>query len=277
MLLFRLSLALILTGAALACAHTPSAEEQEQAAAEYKAGLALVHEAQQSAVEGDATLQDLKYRLALESLLKAHKLDPKNADLNYLLGLVYFSGFKRHGEAQKHLTLALAERENNFPEADNLLGSILVDAGRPADALPHFERARTNLLYKTPYFSEQEIGWAKYKLGRLDEAAAHLRSAVRAQPDLCGGYLKLAEVEEEREDYEAAEEALKGFLERCDTERLREQCGPQLLAYGYYRLGMSKLKTGDREGATTALRVCTGRFAKQPVSEECERSLQLMQ
>jgi type IV pilus assembly protein PilF len=260
----------------LACAHTPTAQEEEQAAAEYQAGLALVHEAQQAAVEGQAPRQDLKYRLALESLLKAHALDGKNPEVNYLLGLVYFSGFKRHKEAAHHLSAALATRKNNFPEADNLLGSVLVDEGRPADALTHFDRARTNLLYKTPYFAEQEIGWAKFKLGRLDEAASHLRAAIAAQPDLCGAYLKLAEVEEARDNHGQVDAVLTIFMERCDTEHLRDQCGPQLLSYGYYRLGMSKLKTGDREGAITALRVCTARFTTQPVALECERSLQLM-
>ncbi len=262
---------------ALSCAHTPTDQEREQSAAEYKAGLALVHEAQQAAVEGDAVKQDLKYRLALESLLKSHKLDPENADVNYLLGLVYFSGFKRHAESEQHLKLALAKRQDDFPEADNLLGSVLVDVGRPAEALPHFERARSNLLYKTPYFSEQELGWAKYKLGRLDEAAAHLRNALVAQPDLCGGYIKLAEVEEARANHDEVAEVLADFVERCDSDRLRAACGPSLLAWGYYRLGMTKLKAGDMPAAAHALSTCSGRFPGEAVAEECDRSLKLMQ
>lgn len=260
-----------------ACAHTPSEQEREEAAAEYKAGLALVHEAQRAATEGDAVKQDLKYRLALESLLKAHKLDAENPDVNYLLGLVYFSGFKRHGDAERHLRQALVTRQDDYPEADNLLGSVLVDAGRPAEALPHFERARSNLLYKTPYFSEQELGWAKYKLGRLDEAAAHLRNALVAQPDLCGGYIKLAEVEEARQNHDGVAAVLTDFLERCDSERLREQCGPSLLAWGYYRYGMTKLKAGELDAAAAALQTCTSRFRGEAVAEECDRSLKLMQ
>lgn len=261
----------------LACAHTPTEREREEAVAEYKAGLALVHEAQRAAVEGDAVKQDLKYRLALESLLKAYKLDAENAEVNYLLGLVYFSGFKRHADAEKHLRQALSATEDDYPEADNLLGSVLVDAGRPAEALPHFERARSNLLYKTPYFSEQELGWAKYKLGRLDEAARHLQNALVAQPDLCGGYIKLAEVEEARANHERVAEVLGEFLERCDSDRLREQCGPALLAWGYYRFGMTKLKAGDLDAAAHALNTCTARFTQQAVAEECGRSLRLMQ
>jgi tetratricopeptide (TPR) repeat protein len=273
-----LSLALLAAlSLSLACAHTPTEQEREEAVAEYKAGLALVHEAQRAAVEGDAVKQDLKYRLALESLLKANKLDGENAEVNYLLGLVYFSGFKRHADAEKHLRRALASRQDDYPEADNLLGSVLVDGGRPAEALPHFERARSNLLYKTPYFSEQELGWAKYKLGRLDEAAAHLRNALVAQPDLCGGYIKLAEVEEARQKPEVVAEVLADFLERCDSDRLRAQCGPALLAWGYYRFGMTKLKAGELDAAASALQTCTARFSGEPVAEECDRSLKLMQ
>jgi type IV pilus assembly protein PilF len=268
------SLVLALFGA---CAHTPTEREREEAAAEYKAGLALVHEAQQAAVEGDAVKQDLKYRLALESLLKANKLDPENPDVNYLLGLVYFSGFKRHGDSEKHLRQALATRKDDYPEADNLLGSVLVDAGRPADALPHFERARSNLLYKTPYFAEAELGWAKYKLGRLDEAATHLRTAIVAQPDLCGAYVKLAEVEEAREQPAAVASVLEDFFTRCDSDRLRAQCGPALLAWGYYRYGVAKLKVEERDRAAAALETCITRFPTEPVAEDCRRNLLLTQ
>lgn len=262
---------------ALSCAHTPSEAERNEAEAEYKSGLALVHEAQAAAVSGDAVQQDLKYRLALESLLKAHRLDPDNAEANYLLGLVYFSGFKRHVDAEKHLRLALGTKKDEYPEADNLLGTVLVDAGRPADAVPHFERARNNLLYKTPYYSEQELGWAKYKLGKLDEAAAHLKNALGAQPDLCGGYVKLAEIEEARNQPDRVVAVLSEFVQRCDSDRLRDQCGPSLLAWGYYRLGMTKLKAGDKAAAAEALRTCTSRFQAQPVAEECGRSLLLME
>lgn len=270
------ALALCLVALSASCAHVPSEKERAEASAEYKAGLSLVHEAQRAAVEGDPVKQDLKYRLALESLLKSLALDEQSHETHYLLGLVYFSGFKRHVEAERHLIRALALKRDDYPEADNLLGSVLVEAGRPEESLPHFERARANLLYKTPYYSEQELGWAKYKLGRLDEAAAHLQTALLAQPDMCGGYVKLAEIEEARANHVRVATVLSDFLTRCDSDRLRDQCGDSLLAWGYFRLGMIRLKSGEIAAASDALLTCTTRFAGLPVAAECERSLKLL-
>lgn len=259
-----------------ACAHTPGPEERKQAAAEYKVGLSLVHEAQEAAREGALAKQDYKYREALEALLKAERLDPQNAEAQYLLGLVYFVGFKRHGEAELHLQNAMKVRNEPYPEAENLLGNILVDAGRPEDALRYYQSARANLLYRTPYFAEEGYGWALFQLGRLDEAAKHLRTALVAQPDLCGGYVKLAEIEESRGQLGEATSALESFLSRCDSDRLRANVGTSTLAYAYFRLGMAHLKAGKKAEASEALRICAARFGTESVASECDKSLRLM-
>ena len=184
-----LSLFALLTLLSSSCAHTPTAEERAKARGHHEVGLSLVHEAQRAASAGDTTLQDLKWRQALSELLSGVKADPENAELQYLLGMTYFFGFRRHAEAETHLKRSLEIKNNEFPEADNLLGTMLVETGRAEDAIPHLERARANLLYATPYFAEQNLGLAKMKLERYDEAVVHLRNALAAQPDLCGAYL----------------------------------------------------------------------------------------
>ena len=239
--------------------------------------LAYVHEAHKMGVAGKADKQDLKYRQAMKELLAGAKLDPDNTDIQYLTGLVYFVGFRKHEEAEKHLHRALATRKDDFPEADHLLGTVLVDAGRPEEALPFLDRARSNILYATPYFAEQEIGWAKYRLERYDEAVAHLENAIVAQPNMCGVYTRLADVYEARQDYVSVQRVLENFVTRCDSDRLREHTGDALLAYGYYRLGMSLLKNGDPEKAKAAIEICYRRFSSQPVAKECEQSLRMMQ
>jgi tetratricopeptide (TPR) repeat protein len=259
--------------AATSCAHVVSAEDRRRADAQYEVALTLVHEGERLGGEGDVAGQDLKMREALKQLLDAQKANPESSEIEYLFGVIYFVGFRRHVEAESHLKKAIALRGEEYPEAENLLGSVLVDAGRARDALPHFEKARTNLLYATPYFAEQEMGYALFKLGQHDEAAAHLRSAILAQPDLCGAYVKLAEVEEARGSDARVQEALAAFVERCDSDRLRAACGSRLLSYAYYRLGMSRLRTGDRGLAADALRVCRERFRQEAVSAECDRSL----
>lgn len=262
------------------CAHTPSPEDRTKAEGHYNVAVALASEATAAGSKGQRVIQEAKYRESLKELLEAVKLDPQNSDAHYLLGTVYLVGFARYKEAEDHTRKALAIKEakgEEFPEADQLLGSILLAAGRPAEAVASFEKARTNLLYRTPHLAEQELGWALHKLGRNDEAVVHLNRAIVAQPDLCGAYVKLADVEDARGAFDRAEEVLAKFVARCDADPLRKHAGPALISYAYYRLGMARLKSGDKVQAAEALEVCTARFPDQPSFRECEKSLKLLQ
>lgn len=257
-----------------------SREVRQRAEGHREVALALIHEAEKASVAGDVQTQDLKYREALGELLACEKTGAMTSDGRYLLGLVYFVGFRRHEEALKHLELAVrlrkSEREEGYPDAENLTGIVLVDAGRPADALPHFDKARTNLLYATPYFAEQGMGDALFKLGRHAEAANHYRRALVAQPDLCGGYLRLVEVEVVRGDDAQVQQVLTSFLERCDTDRLRMVTGSRLLAPAFLELAKSRLRTGARDGAVDALRQCATRFPDAPAAKECDAQLRAL-
>lgn len=64
--------------------------------------------------------------------------------------------------------------------AHNNLGMALVDAGQPADALPHYEEA----LRLRPDFAEAEnnFGYALAALGRYADAVPHYRRALALQP-----------------------------------------------------------------------------------------------
>lgn len=263
------------------CATTPSEDDRKKASGHYEVALALVHEAQGAASTGDDQTQDLKYREALRELLEADKTGALPSEGQYLLAVIYFAGFARHAEAETHLKAAIEqrkkERDEEYPEADNLMGNIYVASNRPSEALVMFERARTNLLYATPYFAEQGMGEAYLTLGRHDEAANHFRRALVAQPDLCGAYVKLAEVEVTRGDDARAQQVLAEFFERCDSERLRSATGPRLLAPAFVMLAKSKLRTGDRDSAADALRTCAERFKEQPVARECATTLATME
>lgn len=270
-----------MTGLLPACATTPTVADKRAAEAHYEVALALVNDAEKNGVAGQVSEQDAKYREALREMLEGEKTGAMVAEHDYLLAVIYFVGFRRHAEAERHLLAAIdkrkAERDEEYPEAENTLGAVLVDAGRPKDALPHFEKARTNLLYATPYFAEQEMGWALYKLGRHDEAVQHLQRALVAQPDLCGAYVKLAEIEVARGDDARVQTVLDEFLKRCDSERLRAAAGPKLLAAAWLELGKSRLRTGARDAAVDAFKQCLSRFGGEPSGRECDAQLRVLE
>ncbi len=276
----RLPSLLLAVLVAAGCA-TPSAEEKRAADGHREVALALVHEADKAGAAGDSTTQDGKFREALRELLEAEKGGAMDSDGRYLLAYVYFIGFGRHDEALKNLqtaiTLRQQERQEEYPEAENLMGAVLVDAGRPQEALPHFDKARTNLLYATPYYAEQGMGEALFKLGRQDEAAQHFQRALVAQPDLCGCYVKLAEVEIQKGDDTRVQKVLSDFLTRCDSDRLRAAAGSRLLAPAYLELGKSRLRTGSRDGAVDAFKQCATRFPGEPAAKECDEQMRALQ
>lgn len=263
-----------------ACATTPSADDRKAAAGHYEVALALVHEAEQFGAAGNGTEQDAKYREALRELLDAEKSGGMLSEHHYLIAFVYFVGFHRHADAERHLVQAIAlrksERDEEYPEAENTLGTVLVDAGRAKEALAHFEKARTNLLYATPYYAEQEMGWALFKLGRHDEAVQHLQRALVAQPDLCGAYLKLAEVQVARGDDARVQVVLDDFLTRCDSERLRVSTGPRLISTAFLELGKSRLRSGANDAAVDAFKQCLTRFGQEPAGRECDAQLRVL-
>jgi type IV pilus assembly protein PilF len=275
------------TALAVACAHGPSTQQRTEARGHYDVAVALVQEGQKAAAAGDQPTRDDKYREALKELLEAERVIGDDPEVQLLLGQIYFLGFRRHDDAVIHLERAIALKaatapadaapaEREYAEAEQTLGVVLVDRGQFEAALPHFEKARTNLLYGTPYFAEQEMGQALFLLGRHDEAVRHLSIAIQQQPDLCGAYAKLAEVNEARGDEPAVQKSLSDFLTRCDSERLRSNVGAPMIAPAYFKLGESRLRSGEKAGAVDAFTTCATRFPAEAAGAECGRRLELL-
>jgi tetratricopeptide (TPR) repeat protein len=86
-----------------------------------------------------------------------------------------------HQQAIAVLTTAVASDPLNAP-ALNSLGYTLADRGeRLPDALRYIERA-LKVEPDNPSYIDS-LGWALFKLGRVDEAEPHLRKAAAALPD----------------------------------------------------------------------------------------------
>jgi protein O-mannosyl-transferase len=64
--------------------------------------------------------------------------------------------------------------------AENNLGTALLDDGRAAEAIPHFEQA---LRLKSDFAeAENNLGDSLFRVGRVQEAIPHLQQAVKLQP-----------------------------------------------------------------------------------------------
>jgi type IV pilus assembly protein PilF len=163
-------------------------------------------------------------REALDHVLKAVELDDENAEAAHLAALIYLD-FCRQGtadcrleQAEKQARHALDVKQD-FREARNTLGVILIHAKRYSDAVRELTPLTTDILYRTPENAWGNIGWAYLEQGALPEARQALMRSIAAQPDFCVGYYRLGLTEERsahaKEALEAYTQALSAADGRC--------------------------------------------------------------
>jgi tetratricopeptide (TPR) repeat protein len=113
-------------------------------------------------------------------LLRALEEHPDSADLIYDMALVA-ERLDKIDEAEARLT-KLVELKPDDAQALNALGYTLVDrTKRTSEGFALIEKAHK--LSPSDPFIMDSMGWALYRLGRLDEAETYLRRALDERPD----------------------------------------------------------------------------------------------
>ncbi len=220
----------------LCCAHRPSVREREVAKSIYRGALSLVHEAQESELRNERADASAKYRQALIELQKASKLDPDDADIDYLSATVYFLGFGEHQKALTSVENAQKKRDD-FPDALNLEGVILLDAGRVDEAIARLTEVRSSLTYMTPYYAEKSLGDAHMVKNDFERAKIHYQNALQMQPMMCAAYVKLGEATAALQEHEMTIQYTEEFFSRCDVDGKSEKVGEPLLSAAMLQLG----------------------------------------
>ena len=150
-------------------------------------------------------------RLALEKLQEAETLDPKNAEIHHELGMVY-KGLAVYDLSLKHFKRALALNPG-FSDAQNNLGTVYFLLKDWDQAIACFQKAASNLLYKTPYFAYENMGQAYYNKGEYQQAIESYKKAIASAPEYPGPRLKLARLYLKLDRHDGAAEELKMVME----------------------------------------------------------------
>lgn len=148
---------------------------------------------------------------ALERLAAAVASHPDDPDLRFAFARD-LAAEHRNDEAVEQLTLLTSRWPNHRPEAPLLLGRLLFELGRYAEAVPPLERAVAQDPESAP--AHLFLGLALKALGRPEEAELHFRFAAEISPDLRGQAWLLAGLTRlERGDRVGGDELLSRTIE----------------------------------------------------------------
>jgi len=147
--------------------------------------------------------------LSREALERAHRLDPEDNEIHYLLGRTYllqqrpadayelFLRAYKQGYRKPELLLRLGDLENRFGDSDraveilrelielepenasalNFLGYLFAEQGRNLDEAEQLVGQALSLDPENPFFLDS-LGWIYYRQGRYDEAVHELTRAL---------------------------------------------------------------------------------------------------
>lgn len=204
---------------------------------------------------------------AIGELLQAVRLDPADANIRLALAEAY----RRSGrvvETEQHLQAALAI-DPAFQAAHLNLSGLYIQLERYEDAIVHAQHLVDDPTFPSPWQALTNLGWAEYKLGRLDAAAQHLRLAIDYRDSYWPARLNLGILAADRGDRDQAVE----HFERV----LTEEPGVMAEAEARYRLAELYVSMGDKRRAIAQLNKASDLRPSGPWSKRSAEYLQTLQ
>ncbi len=126
-------------------------------------------------VLGLAYLQSDQFEMASQAFEEGIRFNPTNADLHFNLGTVY-DKLNRFDDVVRVMETAL-KLDPHHADALNYLGYSYADRGIKVEEALSLTKQAVALKPDNGYYVDS-LGWAFYKMGRLDEALAEIKRAV---------------------------------------------------------------------------------------------------
>ncbi len=142
--------------------------------------------------QGTEMLVKKEYSKALEYLLEAQKLSPKDSEIQNNLGMAYFFK-KRWLKAKDHLTRAI-ELDPQNSNARNNLASILFREKNYKEAKIQYQKVKEDLIYSHQYRTYYNLALISEAEGKTNELIALLNESVAEREDFCPAHYKLGQV-----------------------------------------------------------------------------------
>ena len=247
--LFAAFALLLALGGMAACSGVSAEQRRRSAEIHYDLGTNLL---QNGDVQG-----------ALKEYLDAEKEDDDLPQTHNALGLLYAYSLARPLEAEEQFKRAIA-LDKSFSEAHNNLGAFYVARGRFAEAIPRFEQALANPLYRDRMIAETNLGWALYKTGQGEKGMRRIEAALALAPKYCLGWRQLGTIHAERGELQAAADAFTRYAAACPDA-----------ADAFLQSGKILARQTRAAEARVAFQRCAGSKDEREagIAKECQRLL----
>jgi len=189
--------------------------------------------------------------VALQELDEAVKLDPKNAKIYNVYGLVYAT-LGKEADAQRNFQQAL-ELAPSDSEIRQNWGWYLCTHGKARESIPEFEQAVRNPLYRSPDVALSNAGKCSVEIGDYRNAEQFFRRALQINPNSVPASYSLSLLAYREGRFDEA----RAFVKRATA---MSNPAPDALY-----LGMCiERKLGDRAGEASYVSQLRNRYPEAP-------------
>ena len=191
------------------------------------------------------------YYEALADILEAKRCNPKDPEVYYWLGQIYWRRVELD-KAKENFSEAI-KLNPKYSEAYSMLGDLFMQQNNYDAALENYKKAAGDDLYKDAFYAENNMGWIYFQQGQLAEAEQAYTRALVLNPNFCPAYASLGELRSKQKQYGEAQSQYQKALALCPKLARAHN----LLGMEYSRQGKTKdacmefglaLKTAPAEG-----------------------------
>jgi len=171
---------------------------------------------------------------ALEDTLSAKKCNPKDPEVYYLLGQIYWK-WQERDKAKENFTQAI-KYNPDYPEAYLALGDMFLQENNLDSALLNYQKAANDDRFPEAFLAWNNIGWIYLQQDRLADAEQALMRSISRAPNFCVAYCNLGEIRSKQKRYEEAIKELKKAIQLCPNLARAHR----LLGLEYNRMGKTR-------------------------------------
>lgn len=210
---------------------------------------------------------------ALAELLRAEQLDPKNPEIQNLLGLAY-SEKDLLDDAERCFRKAV-ELDKDYSEARNHLCAVFITRGRYDDGIAECSKAVENVLYATPERAYHNMGYAYEKKGNVPKAIESYQKGLIHNRNFVLSRKALADIYTQQKKYPQAKAELENARKACEASpkgAWGTACPDSL-----YLLGMTYVKLKQRASAAEVFKECMKSDEEGDYGKKCRDNLKALE